>query len=141
MRTPTTAGVWWTTTEIGFTPMPKSQSVPPDYDYWTDLSHIPEAPTQHKKDAFSSAHYNLLPYRDHLVFVEDGKQVVPGITAHAAIGHSPGHYIYAIESRSETPIDIGDLGHHQVLLLKRPRWQFEFDYDSAKAAETWWWLR
>jgi glyoxylase-like metal-dependent hydrolase (beta-lactamase superfamily II) len=22
-----------------------------DYDYWTDLSHIPEAPTQHKKDA------------------------------------------------------------------------------------------
>jgi len=107
-----------------------------DYDYWTDLSHIPEAPTQHKKDAFSGAHYNLLPYRDHLVFVKDGKQVVPGITAHAAIGHSPGHHIYAIESRGETLIDIGDLSHHQVLLLKRPRWQFEFDYDSAKAAET-----
>ena len=40
------------------------------------------------------------------------------------------------KSRGETLIDIGDLSHHQVLLLKRPRWQFEFDYDSAKAAET-----
>jgi glyoxylase-like metal-dependent hydrolase (beta-lactamase superfamily II) len=71
-----------------------------------------------------------------LVFVQDGKQVVPGITAHAAIGHSPGHYIYAIESRGESLIDIGDLSHHQILLLKLTRWQFEFDYDAAKAAET-----
>jgi glyoxylase-like metal-dependent hydrolase (beta-lactamase superfamily II) len=107
-----------------------------EYDYWTDLTHIPEAPTQQKKDFFRGAGYNLLPYRDRLIFVEDGKLVVPGITAHAATGHSPGHYIYAIESRGETLIVIGDLSHHQVLSLKRPRWEFKFDDDSAKAAET-----
>lgn len=50
-----------------------------DYDYWTDLSHILEAP--HMEEFFRGAHYNLLPYRDRLIFVEDGKQVVPGITA------------------------------------------------------------
>jgi glyoxylase-like metal-dependent hydrolase (beta-lactamase superfamily II) len=105
-----------------------------DYDYWTDLSRILEAP--HMKDFFGGAHYNLLPYRDRLIFVEDGKQVVPGITAHAATGHTPGHYIYAIESRDETLIIIGDVSHHQVLLLKRPRWEFKFDHDPAKAAKT-----
>ena len=45
-------------------------------------------------------------------------------------------YIYAIESRDETLIIIGDLSHHEVLLLKRPRWEFAFDHDPAKAAET-----
>ena len=96
-----------------------------DYAYWTDLSRILEAP--HQKDFFSGAHYNLLPYRDRLIFVEDGKQVVLGITAHVATGHSPGHCIYAIESRDETLIGIGDLSHHEVLL---------FDHDPAKAAKT-----
>jgi hypothetical protein len=42
---------------------------------------------------------------------------VAGITAQAATGHSPGHYIYAIQSRDETLIIIGDLSHHDVLLL------------------------
>ena len=84
------------------------------------------------KDFFGGAHCNLLPYRDRLIFVEDGKQVVPGITAHAATGHSPGHYIYAIESRDETLIAIGDLSHHQVLLLMRPRWEFKFDHDLQR---------
>lgn len=107
-----------------------------DYNYWTDLSHIPEAPTQHKKDHFSGAYYNLLPYHDSLIFIEDGKEVVPGITAIAATGHSPGHHLYAIHSRGQTLIDIGDLSHQQILLLKRPHWEFQFDYDSSKAAET-----
>jgi glyoxylase-like metal-dependent hydrolase (beta-lactamase superfamily II) len=88
------------------------------------------------KDFFSGAHYNLLPYRDRLIFVEDGKQVVPGITAHAATGHTPGHCIYAIESRGDTLMDIGDLSHHEVLLLERPRWEFQFDHDPAKPAKT-----
>ena len=78
----------------------------------------------------------LVELNDRLSFVEDGKQVVPGITSLAATGHSPGHYIYAIESRDETLIVIGDLSHHEVLLLKRPRWEFAFDHDPVKAAKT-----
>ncbi|MEY2603527.1 MAG: hypothetical protein QOH31_1308, partial [Verrucomicrobiota bacterium] len=93
-------------------------------------------PTQHKKDHFSGAYYNLLPYHDSLIFIEDGKEVVPGITAIAATGHTPGHHLYAIHSRGQTLIDIGDLSHQQILLLKRPHWEFQFDYDSSKAAET-----
>jgi glyoxylase-like metal-dependent hydrolase (beta-lactamase superfamily II) len=63
-------------------------------------------------------------------------EMLPGITAIGATGHSPGHHLYAIQSRGQTLIDIGDLSHHQILLLKRPHWEFQFDYDSVKAAET-----
>src|ERR1700730_6708452 len=87
-----------------------------DYSYWTDLSRLPEAPAQYQKDHFSGAYHNLLPYHDSLIFIEDGKEVVPGITAITATGHSPGHYLYAAQSRGLTLIDIGDLSHHQILL-------------------------
>jgi len=107
-----------------------------DYNYWTDLSRIPEASTQHRKNHFSGACYNLLPYGDSLIFIEDNPEVVPGIRAIAATGHSPGHYVYAIQSLGRTLINIGDLSHHHILLLKRPHWEFEFDYDPIKAAET-----
>jgi glyoxylase-like metal-dependent hydrolase (beta-lactamase superfamily II) len=40
-----------------------------DYNYWTDLSRIPEASTQHRKNHFSGAYYNLLPYHDSLIFI------------------------------------------------------------------------
>jgi glyoxylase-like metal-dependent hydrolase (beta-lactamase superfamily II) len=107
-----------------------------DYNYWTDLSRIPEASTQHRKNHFSGAYYNLLPYHDSLIFIEDNREVVPGITAIAATGHSPGHYVYAIHILGRTLINIGDLSHHHILLLKRPHWEFQFDYDPIKAAET-----
>jgi glyoxylase-like metal-dependent hydrolase (beta-lactamase superfamily II) len=107
-----------------------------DYQYWTDLSHSPSSPSQYKKDYFSGAYHNLVPYQDSLILIEDGKEVVPGVTAIAATGHSPGHYVYAIQSRDRTLINIGDLSHHQILLLKQPHWQFQFDYDPIKAAET-----
>ena len=133
MRTRTTAGDWWTTTEIG---LPQCE----DRNQCHGLRLL-DGSIAHPR---SSAHGGLLQgrtlqslaYHDRLIFVEDGKQVVPGITAHAATGHSPGHYIYTIESRDETLIIIGDLSHHEVLLLKRSRWEFAFDHDPAKAVKT-----
>jgi hypothetical protein len=34
--------------------------------------------------------YNLLPYHDSLIFIEGNREVVQGIMAIAATGHSPG---------------------------------------------------
>jgi hypothetical protein len=59
---------------------------------------------------------------------------VSGTSTWLRVHHLPA--IYAIESRDETLIVIGDLSHHEVLLLKRPRWEFAFDHDPAKAAKT-----
>ena len=104
-----------------------------DLDYWTDLDHVDESPSRHAADHFTGAHRNLLPYADRLILAEDGTEIVPGIEVIATPGHSPGHVVYRITSAGRTMICWGDLCHHWVLLLKRPSWSFQFDYDKPAA--------
>ncbi len=111
-----------------------------DFDYWTDLSHVASAPNQHMKDHFIGAHKNLVPYAEagRISWMSDGSEVVPGITAIASPGHSPGHLVYRVTSEDQVMIVWGDLCHHQVLLLQHPEWAFQFDYDQpAATAQRW----
>ncbi|WP_284981564.1 MBL fold metallo-hydrolase [Arthrobacter sp. efr-133-TYG-118] len=111
-----------------------------DFEYWTDLSRIDSAPNEHMKDHFRGAHKNLMPYADsgRIIWVRDGSEIAPGITAVATPGHSPGHIVYKVESDGDTMITWGDLCHHQVLLLQHPEWGFQFDYEQkAATAQRW----
>ncbi|WP_424812756.1 MBL fold metallo-hydrolase [Roseococcus sp. YIM B11640] len=105
-----------------------------DLRFWTDPANKrgPEFMT-----AFiDGATKNLNAYRDRLVMVRDGQEVVPGIQAMAAPGHTVGHTIYAVTSGNQTVVNTGDLAHHQVLLLQRPLWEFSFDTDPKQSAQT-----
>lgn len=108
-----------------------------DFVHWTDLSRIADAPNEHMADHYRGAHLNLTPYAEagRLVTVEDRSEIAPGITAIATPGHSPGHMVYDITSDGRTIICWGDLCHHQVLLLQRPDWRFQFDYDGPAATD------
>jgi glyoxylase-like metal-dependent hydrolase (beta-lactamase superfamily II) len=100
-----------------------------DYDFWTD-----EAKLNGDLKAFvAHARQNLLPYKNRIKFFEDGKEVVPGITAMAAPGHTVGHTIFKIQSDGKTLVFTGDTTHHQVLLTERPRTEFAYDTDPKKA--------
>lgn len=111
-----------------------------DFDYWTDLTRVATAPNQHMKDHFTGAHKNLMPYAEagRIAWTSDGTEVVPGVTAIASPGHSPGHLVYRVSSQDESMIVWGDLCHHQVLLLQHPEWAFQFDYDKAAATAQRW---
>ncbi|MBC7801852.1 MAG: MBL fold metallo-hydrolase [Gemmatimonadaceae bacterium] len=106
-----------------------------DFDFWTDGANIP-AGAPARAALLAQAQKNLLPNRDRMVFVRDGQEFLPGITAMSAPGHTVGHTIYMIQSGRQQLCYIGDLSHHQVLLMERPRAQFIFDSDPAQAAET-----
>lgn len=111
-----------------------------DFDHWTDLSRVATAPNQHMADHYTGAHKNLLPYHEagRLRWVDDGDEVVPGVTAIATPGHSPGHLVYRVSSEGESMLVWGDLCHHQVLLLQHPEWAFQFDWDGpAATAQRW----
>ena len=84
----------------------------------------------------AQAKKNLLPLKDRITFYKDGQQILPGITALAAPGHTVSHSIFMIESGGSQLCYIGDLAHHPVLLLERPRTQFAFDTDPAQSAES-----
>ena len=82
------------------------------------------------------ARKNLLPNRDRMVFVKDGQEFLPGIQAMSAPGHTVGHTIFMITSDGKSLAAIGDLTHHQVLLLEKPRIEFAFDTDPKQSANT-----
>jgi glyoxylase-like metal-dependent hydrolase (beta-lactamase superfamily II) len=105
-----------------------------DLRYWTDDGNKrgPEFMTVF----IDGAKKNLAPYRDRMIMVRDGQEVVPGITAIAAPGHTVGHHVYAVTSGGRTMVNTGDLAHHQVLLLRKPMWEFAFDTDPKQSAQS-----
>ena len=62
---------------------------------------------------------------------EPGQTVLPGITAVAIAGHTPGHVGYEVASGRAHLLDIGDTAHSSVISLARPDWVMGFDSDPV----------
>jgi glyoxylase-like metal-dependent hydrolase (beta-lactamase superfamily II) len=103
-----------------------------DFDYWTDEKKM-DGPL---KDFVIHARKNLLPVRDRLVFFKDGQEFLPGIQAMAAPGHTVGHTMFMVTSDGKSFAFLGDLTHHAILLLEKPRMEFSYDTDPKQAANT-----
>jgi glyoxylase-like metal-dependent hydrolase (beta-lactamase superfamily II) len=103
-----------------------------DYDFWTDEKKL----TGDLKAFVVHARQNLLPYKDRMKFFEDGKDVVPGVQAMAAPGHTVGHSIFIIKSENKSLAYIGDTTHHQILLTEKPRTEFAYDTDPKQAVQS-----
>src|SRR6202171_2346184 len=103
-----------------------------DFDYWTDEKKMDGA----LKDFVIHARKNLLPVRDRLVFFRDGQEFLPGIQAMAAPGHTVGHTMFMVTSDGKSFAFLGDLPHHAILLMEKPRMEFSYDADPKQAANT-----
>jgi glyoxylase-like metal-dependent hydrolase (beta-lactamase superfamily II) len=103
-----------------------------DHDFWTDYSKVPGA----FKVFADTANKNLKPVRDRIQFINDGQEVVPGVHAILAPGHTVGHTIFMIESAGKQLCYIGDLAHHPVLLLEKPLTEFKYDTDPKQSAQS-----
>lgn len=64
---------------------------------------------------------------------EPGAPVLPGVTAVALEGHTPGHSAYEIASGDERLLYIGDAAHHYIVSVQRPDWTVEYDQDAPRA--------
>ena len=107
-----------------------------DLAYWTDESKLSMTDPGYMKPFVEGARKNLMPNRDRIVFVKDGQEVIPGIQAISAPGHTVGHTIYMISSGNDSLCAIGDTTHHQVLLFEKPLIEFAYDTDSKQSAKT-----
>jgi glyoxylase-like metal-dependent hydrolase (beta-lactamase superfamily II) len=104
-----------------------------DLAFWTDEAKLS---VKEIKDFVAGTRAQLLPNRDRIVFVKDGQEFLPGITAMAAPGHTVGHTIYMISSQGKTLCNLGDVGHHHVIATERPRIPFVYDTDGNQAIAT-----
>jgi len=66
----------------------------------------------------------------------DGEtQLIPGVRAVPAAGHTPGHTIYVIESDGERMLAWGDLMHVAALQFPLPSATFETEWSTTKSAQ------
>lgn len=103
-----------------------------DYDFWTDETNVPEG----ARVFLETARKNLIPNRDRMTFFQGDQEILPGIHAVLAPGHTVGHTIFMIESGGASLCYIADLANHPVLLLQNPLTEFIHDTDPKQAAQS-----
>nr|WP_164856494.1 MBL fold metallo-hydrolase [Sinorhizobium meliloti] len=101
-----------------------------EYDFWKDGARV-GTPAENGHKAVLA---KVVPLAEKITFVADRGDVVPGISAMAAFGHSPGHMIYRLESDGKAMILTADTANHYVLSLQRPDWEVRFDMDKPAAS-------
>jgi glyoxylase-like metal-dependent hydrolase (beta-lactamase superfamily II) len=106
-----------------------------DAAFWLNEAETNKLPVE-KQKFFHDAQSSINPY------VQAGKftpilgdtQLAPGITAIDTHGHTPGHTIYAVESKGQKLMVWGDLMHVAAVQFPQPQVTIAFDVDSKLAA-------
>jgi glyoxylase-like metal-dependent hydrolase (beta-lactamase superfamily II) len=107
-----------------------------DADFWLSQANLDKAP-EAMKGFFKGAQASLNPY------VAAGKfksftgstDLVPGVKAVSAYGHTAGHTVYSVESQGQKLVLWGDLMHVPAVQFPRPDVTIQFDTDSKSAAK------
>jgi glyoxylase-like metal-dependent hydrolase (beta-lactamase superfamily II) len=100
-----------------------------EWDFWQNGSPLPQAPELF----FTLARTKLEPVRDRLTLLDREAEIVPGIRAVAAPGHTPSHMALAVSSDGKQLLHVSDLVLYP-LHLERPDWIPVYDILPDKAA-------
>jgi glyoxylase-like metal-dependent hydrolase (beta-lactamase superfamily II) len=101
-----------------------------EFDYWKKADNISEA----RKSTKMQFDRIVAPLAGKMTFIKPGDEVVPGIRAVDASGHSAGMTAFHIESGGKRVLLWGDTCLHYVCGVQRPDWIIGFDDDPQKAA-------
>ena len=103
-------------------------------DQWLSQANLDKAP-EAAKGFFQGAMASVNPYVTANKFkaFEGETELVPGIRAVPAAGHTNGHTIYVVTSKDQKLVVFGDLIHLGALQFAEPGVAIQFDTDSKKA--------
>ena len=106
-----------------------------DADFWLSQANLDKAPAD-AKGFFQGAMASLNPYVAAGKFkpFDGNTDLVPGIKAQAARGHTPGHSTFVVESKGQKLVLWGDLMHVAAVQFANPAVTIQFDTDSKAAA-------
>jgi glyoxylase-like metal-dependent hydrolase (beta-lactamase superfamily II) len=99
-----------------------------EWDFW--FSELAEAKTPER--FVTCARTNLEPLRDRVTLLDQEGEIVPGIAAIPAPGHTPGHMVVSVSSGDQRLLYIGDTVLYP-LHLEHPDWLPIFDIVPEKA--------
>jgi glyoxylase-like metal-dependent hydrolase (beta-lactamase superfamily II) len=107
----------------------------PEWAFWMDDARMAAAP-EAMRGAFAGVHRVLKPNAADVKRFQWGQEVVTGITALEAAGHTPGHTAFAISSGGKTLTYVADITNSPFLFARNPEWRVIFDMDADKAITT-----
>lgn len=107
-----------------------------EYDFWAAPDRL-SGPTEGGAKLVQA---NVVPLAPKITFLKDGGEVVPGINAVAAYGHTPGHTAYHVESGGKRLLIWADTANHFVMSVQRPDWFVSFDMDKPAAVNSRRWI-
>jgi len=106
-----------------------------EHAFWFDDAVLAGVPEE-VKPFFAGARRALGAYAGRVRLFERDGEVVPGIAAIAAPGHTPGHTAFRVGTGADALVIWGDVVHAQPLQFARPDWSIIYDVDGAAAAAT-----
>ncbi|NKE46947.1 MBL fold metallo-hydrolase [Roseomonas frigidaquae] len=121
----------------GSAAFPNAEIVVPatEWAWWTDTANESRSP-QAQRGTFPNVARRFAPYQSKVRQVAGGAEVVPGVTAISAHGHTPGHTVYRIADGADQMIFLADLTNRPELFARRPDFRVAFDFDGEAAEAT-----
>lgn len=116
---------------------PNAEVIVPEAEwaFWMDDGKAASA-APNLKPTFDGARRVFGPMAKDVKKIAAGQEVVPGVTAIAAYGHTPGHTAYRISSGDRQLVFLADVTNHPALFVRHPDWAAAFDVDPDSARQT-----
>ncbi len=108
-----------------------------EHKFWMDDGEMSRAPKGRVEDLFKN---NRRVFAGEVLkrvrTYDEGKEVVPGITAVGTHGHTPGHNSHVVASGSSKVYVQADVTHVPFLFARNPGWHAFYDQDPVMAEAT-----
>ena len=98
-----------------------------EWDFWTSEQAEQKLDEHVRKRQIAFALKNLPPIQDRLDLVDRETEIVPGIRAVAAPGHTLGHMALAVSSGGEQLLSVSDAFLHPIH-VEQPDWYAAVDF-------------
>ena len=109
-----------------------------EHRYWMSDDEMKRAPSPRIELLFKNVRRVIgsSEMQKRLRVYEWGEEIIPGITAVATPGQSPGHTSHIVASGGSKVFVHGDVTHAPYLFVRNPGWHPFYDHDPVKSEET-----
>lgn len=106
-----------------------------EWDYWWHPDTVNTI--GNARAAFAvGAKRRMKAIEDSVVLFDDGTEILPGISALATPGHTPGHMAFELRQGTNAALVVGDaIGNHHVA-FRKPSWESGSDQDRSMAVRS-----
>jgi len=106
-----------------------------EWDFWNSEEATLKLEEHVREVLLGYAHKNLPPIQGQLDLIDREADILPGIQAIAAPGHTPGHMALGISSRDERLLCVSDTVLHPIH-LEQPEWHAAVDFNPEQVVVT-----